>query len=71
MQKEYPLVETLIKKIVQMPFCEEYYLKYPLDGLLRGVCKKMLINLYELVVFGYFLSEVEWRLDPYIFATLS
>jgi hypothetical protein len=31
----------------------------------------MLINVYELVVFGYFLSEVEWRLDPYIFSTLS
>ena len=36
----------MIKKIVQMPFCREYYLKYPLDGLLKGVCKKMLINVY-------------------------
>ena len=38
---------------------------------MRGVCKKMLINVYELTVFGYFLSEVEWRIDPYMFSTLS
>jgi hypothetical protein len=31
----------------------------------------MLINLYELIVFGYFLSEVEWRLDHYIYGALS
>lgn len=53
-----------------MPFCRQYYLKYPLDGLLKGVCKKMLMNVYELIVFGYFLSEVDWKIDHYILSTL-
>jgi hypothetical protein len=53
------------------PFCREYYLKYPLEGLLKGICRKLLVNFYELILFGYFLSQVEWRLDHYIYNNLA
>jgi hypothetical protein len=45
----------MIKKIIQMPCCREYYLKYPLECLLRGVVKKLMMNTYEVGVYGFFL----------------
>lgn len=56
---------------MRKPFCREYYLKYPLEGLLKGVCKKLLINVYELMLYGYFLSQADWRLDHYIYNNLA
>lgn len=53
--KEFPTVEMMIKKIIQMPCCREYYLKYPLEMLMRGAIKKLMLNSYEVGVFGYFL----------------
>lgn len=48
----------MVKKIVQMPACREYYLKFPLEGLLKGAVKKMMLNTYELGVFGFFLEQI-------------
>lgn len=47
----------MIKKIIQMPACREAYLKFPLEGLMRGAVKKMMLNIYELSVLGYFLEQ--------------
>lgn len=46
MIKEFPLVETMIRKIIKMPFCEKYYLHYPLENLIKGAIKRMLLNSY-------------------------
>lgn len=64
-------METLIKLFVKKPFCQDIYLKYPLEALLKGVCKKLLINTYEFIVYGYFLSQVDWKLDHYIYSNLA
>jgi len=71
LKTEFHAVEPLIKSLVKEPFCREYYLKYPLEGLLKGICKKLLMNVYELVLYGYFLSQVEWKLDHYIYSNLA
>lgn len=46
MIQEYPYIDLMIKKIIQLPCCRPYYLKFPLEGLLRGVVKKLMINGY-------------------------
>lgn len=71
LQTEFHAVEQLIKCIVKKPFCRDYYLKYPLEGLLKGICKKLLINVYELMLYGYFLSQADWKLDHYIYNNLA
>lgn len=71
LQTEFHTVEQLIKSLVKKPFCKDYYLKYPLEGLLKGICKKLLINVYEFIIFGYFLSQAEWKLDHYIYNNLA
>lgn len=58
MIEEFPTVDVMIKKIIQMPACREYYLKFPLEGMLRGAAKKMMLNTYELGVFGFFLEQI-------------
>ena len=57
--------------LVRRQFCQEYYLKYPLEGLLKGICKKLLINVYEFIVYGFFLSQVDWKLDHQIYSNLA
>lgn len=57
--------------LVRRQFCQDYYLKYPLEGLLKGICKKLLVNVYEFVVYGYFLSQVDWKLDHKIYTDLA
>lgn len=71
LRTEFHAVEQLIRIIVRKPFCREYYLKYPLEGLLKGICRKLLVNVYEFILYGYFLSQVEWRLDHYIYNNLA
>ena len=71
LRTEFHQVEALIRTLVKRQFCKEYYLKYPLEALLKGICKKLLINVYEFVVYGYFLSQVEWKLDHYIYSSLA
>lgn len=71
LKTEFHQVEPLIRNLVKKSFCKDYYLKYPLEGLLKGICKKLLINVYEFVVYGYFLSQVEWKLDHYIYSSLA
>ena len=46
MVEEFPAADLMIKKIIQTPCCRQYYLKYPLEGLLRGVAKKLMLNTY-------------------------
>lgn len=62
MKNEFSNIEILLKRFIKMAFCREYYLKYPLEGLMRGICKKLLVNTYEFTVYAYFLSQVEWKL---------
>ncbi len=59
MMEEYPAADLMIKKIIQTPCCREYYLKYPLECLLRGVVKKLMMNTYEVGVYGFFLEQIE------------
>lgn len=47
----------MIKKIIQMPACHEAYLQFPLEGLMRGAVKKMMLNSYELSILGFFLEQ--------------
>ena len=62
----------MLKKIIQLPCCLEYYLRFPLEGLVKGVVKKMMMNNYEVMVFGYFLQEIEeWRVGTDIFLNLA
>lgn len=63
MRVEWHQVEPLIRSIVQKPFCREYYLKYPLEALLKATAKKMMLNMYEAMLYGYFLSQVKWELE--------
>ena len=71
LKTEFPQVENLIRVLVKKGFCRDYYLKYPLESLLKGVCKKLLINTFEFVVYSYFLSQVEWKLEHYIYNNLG
>ena len=67
----FPIIDQLIKKLVQMPCCQFYYLRYPLEGLLRGAVKKLMLNNYELGVFGYFLEQIEdWAISSDIILNL-
>lgn len=71
MMQEYPSTDSLIKKMIQTPCCRQYYLKYPLEGLLRGVVKKLMLNTYELGVYGYFLEQIEtWTVGSEIYLNL-
>lgn len=68
---EFPNTELLIKKIIQMPCCRYYYLRYPLEGLLKGAVKKMMLNSYELGVLGYFLEQIDdWTISSDIILNL-
>ena len=61
----------MIKKIIQLLCCRDYYLRFPLEGLMRGVVKKMMLNSYEITVFGFFLEQIEeWTVGKDIFMTL-
>ena len=44
--REFPQVEMMIKKIVRMPCCQQFYLKYPLESLMRGTVKKLMLNMF-------------------------
>ena len=55
-----------------MPSCEKYYLHYPLESLMKGAIKKMLLNSYETIIFGYFLEHNEdWHIESNIFSNVS
>ena len=71
MGTEFAMVDRLIKKVIQMPCCRPYYLRYPLEGLMRGAVKRLMLNSYEVGVLGYFLEQVEeWTISPEILASL-
>jgi hypothetical protein len=55
MTEEFPTVEVMVRKMMKMPACKLYALKFPLEGLLKGAVKRMQLNTYEISVLGLFL----------------
>jgi hypothetical protein len=55
--EEFPTVEMMIRRMVKAAPCREYALRFPLEGLLRGAVKKLMVNALELGVLGLFFEQ--------------
>jgi hypothetical protein len=57
---EYETVEGMLHHIQELTDSGLFRLRFPLFNLLRAVSRKLLINSYECVVLGYWLSLHPW-----------
>lgn len=61
LRSEYKTVESMLHHIIDQTDCEYWRLRFPLFSLLKAIARKLLLNQYECLVFGYFLCLNKWH----------